>query len=82
MVKDQLQAMYTTLLNNHVQLLELLHEEAKGKELDDSEDLLEYFNQLMVYLGSLRNLVFSPEEIAEKDQLKKELILKLGINQA
>jgi hypothetical protein len=82
MVKDQLQAMYTTLLNNHVQLLELLHEEAKGKELDDSEDLLEYFNQLMVYLGSLRKLVFSPEEIAEKDQLKKELMLKLGINRA
>ena len=47
MVKDQLQAMYTTLLNNHVQLLELLHEEAKGKEFNDSDDLFEYFNQLI-----------------------------------
>ena len=82
MVKAQLQAMYTTLLNNHVQLLELLHEEAKGKELNDSDDLFEYFNQLMVYLGSLRKLIFSPEEIAEKDQLKKELMGKLSIHQA
>jgi|TARA_Y100000310_G_scaffold267536_1_gene279568 hypothetical protein len=82
MVKDQLKTMYTTLLNNHVQLLELLHEETKGKGLNENEDLLDFFNQLMVYLGSMRRLIFSPEEIAEKDHLKKELIEKLGINQA
>ena len=37
MVKDQIKAMYTTLLNNHVQLLELIHEDSKGKELKNEE---------------------------------------------
>ena len=82
MVKDQIKAMYTTLLNNHVQLLELIHEDSKGKELKNVEDLLKFFNQLSNYLGSLRELIFSPEEIAEKDQLKNELMKSLKINVA
>ena len=82
MVKDQIKAMYTTLLNNHVQLLELIHEDSKGKELKNEEDFLKFFNQLANYLGSSRELIFSPEEIAEKDQLKNELMKSLKINVA
>ena len=50
MVKDQIKAMYTTLLNNHVQLLELIHEDSKGKELKNEEDFLKFFNLIQILI--------------------------------
>ena len=64
-----------TLLDNHVRLLELLHEDIKDNDPIEEEELMKFFNDLMNYLNSIRKLVFSPDEIAEKDQLKNVIIL-------
>ena len=71
-----------TLLDNHVRLLELLHEDIKDNDPIEEEELMKFFNDLMIYLNSIRKLVFSPDEIAEKDQLKNELMARLKINVA
>lgn len=82
MAKEQLKSIYMTLLDNHVRLLELLHEDIRDKDPIDEEEIMKFFNDLMNYLNSIRKLVFSPDEIAEKDQLKNELMARLKINVA
>ena len=82
MAKEQLKSIYMTLLDNHVRLLELLHEDIRDKGPIDEEEIMKFFNDLMNYLNSIRKLVFSPDEIAEKDQLKNELMARLKINVA
>ena len=82
MAKEQLKSIYMTLLDNHVRLLELLHEDIKDNDPIEEEELMKFFNDLMNYLNSIRKLVFSPDEIAEKDQLKNELMARLKINVA
>ena len=82
MAKEQLKSIYMTLLDNHVRLLELLHEDIRDKDPIDEEEIMKFFNDLMIYLNSIRKLVFSPDEIAEKDQLKNELMARLKINVA
>jgi hypothetical protein len=71
-----------TLLDNHVRLLELLHEDIRDKDPIEEEEIMKFFNDLMNYLNSIRKLVFSADEIAEKDQLKNELMARLKINVA
>ena len=78
----QLKSIYMTLLDNHVRLLELLHEDIKDNDPIEEEEIMKFFNDLMIYLNSIRKLVFSPDEIAEKDQLKNELMARLKINVA
>ena len=82
MAKEQLKSIYMTLLDNHVRLLELLHEDIRDKDPIDEEEIMKFFNDLMNYLNSIRKLVFSPDEIAKKDQLKNELMARLKINVA
>jgi len=82
LAKEQLKSIYMTLLDNHVRLLELLHEDIRDKDPIDEEEIMKFFNDLMNYLNSIRKLVFSPDEIAEKDQLKNELMARLKINVA
>ena len=82
MAKEQLKSIYMTLLDNHVRLLELLHEDIRDKDPIKEEEIMKFFNDLMNYLNSIRKLVFSPDEIAEKDQLKNELMARLKINVA
>ena len=82
MAKEQLKSIYMILLDNHVRLLELLHEDIKDKGPIEEEEIMKFFNDLMIYLNSIRKLVFSPDEIAEKDQLKNELMARLKINVA
>ncbi len=82
MAKEQLKSIYMTLLDNHVRLLELLHEDIRDKDPIEEEEIMKFFNDLMNYLNSIRKLVFSPDEIAEKDQLKNELMARLKINVA
>ena len=82
MAKEQLKSIYMTLLDNHVRLLELLHEDIRDKDPIDEEEIMKFFNDLMNYLNSIRKLVFSADEIAEKDQLKNELMARLKINVA
>ena len=82
MAKEQLKSIYMTLLDNHVRLLELLHEDIRDKDPIDEEEIMKFFNDLMNYLNSIRKLVFSPDEIAKKDQLKNELMARFKINVA
>ena len=82
MAKEQLKSIYMTLLDNHVRILELLHEDIRDKDPIEEEEIMKFFNDLMNYLNSIRKLVFSPDEIAEKDQLKNELMARLKINVA
>ena len=82
MAKEQLKSIYMTLLDNHVRLLELLHEDIRDKDPIEEEEIMKFFNDLMNYLNSIRKLVFSPDEIAKKDQLKNELMARLKINVA
>tara|TARA_Y100000031_G_scaffold103227_1_gene113223 strand:- start:256 stop:504 length:249 start_codon:yes stop_codon:yes gene_type:complete len=82
LAKEQLKSIYMTLLDNHVRLLELLHEDIRDKDPIEEEEIMKFFNDLMNYLNSIRKLVFSPDEIAEKDQLKNELMARLKINVA
>lgn len=82
MAKEQLKSIYMTLLDNHVRLLELLHEDIRDKDPIEEEEIMKFFNDLMNYLNSIRKLVFSADEIAEKDQLKNELMARLKINVA
>ena len=69
-------------MDNHAKLLNLLDSEAKEKNIDDSEEMLEFLNQLMIYLGSLRKVIFTEEELKERDEFKKEIMNLLNVNQA
>jgi|TARA_Y100000294_G_scaffold112625_1_gene104398 hypothetical protein len=82
MEKHPLNAIYNTLMDNHAKLLNLLDSEAKEKNIDDSEEMLEFLNQLMIYLGSLRKVIFTEEELKERDEFKKEIMNLLNVNQA
>ena len=80
--KDQLKEMYKTLLCNHTQLLELLHNDIEeGGRLEDP-DVDIFCDDLMKYMGSLRKVIFSPEELAEKDQLTFELMEYINLPMA
>ena len=82
MAKEQLKSIYMTLLDNHLRLLELLHDDIKDKDPIEEEEIIKFFNDMMNYFNSIRKLVFSPDEIAKKDQLKNELMARLKINVA
>ena len=82
MAKEQLKSIYMTLLDNHLRLLELLHDDIKDKDPIEEEEIIKSFNDMMNYFNSIRKLVFSPDEIAKKDQLKNELMARLKINVA
>jgi len=82
MAKEQLKSIYMILLDNHLRLLELLHDDIKDKDPIEEEEIIKSFNDMMNYFNSIRKLVFSPDEIAKKDQLKNELMARLKINVA
>ena len=82
MAKEQLKSIYMILLDNHLRLLELLHDDIKDKDPIEEEEIIKFFNDMMNYFNSIRKLVFSPDEIAKKDQLKNELMARLKINVA
>ena len=82
MAKEQLKSIYMILLDNHLRLLELLHEDIKDKDPIEEEEIIKSFKDMMNYFNSIRKLVFSPDEIAKKDQLKNELMARLKINVA
>ena len=82
MAKEQLKSIYMILLDNHLRLLELLYDDIKDKDPIEEEEIIKSFNDMMNYFNSIRKLVFSPDEIAKKDQLKNELMARLKINVA
>jgi hypothetical protein len=59
-----------------------LHDDIKDKDPIEEEEIIKFFNDMMNYFNSIRKLVFSPDEIAKKDQLKNELMARLKINVA